>query len=137
MPEPDPIAELLEQVAGEHAANVGPITGSWRCACGAKSHNGSLSAGDLTTRADRQSQYRTHLAEVQAAALRDAGDVAGASETEWAAVDDGRVIHIPGATCPADVLAETHGHGAVRVGVARRTVIRTPWQPINHGQENP
>jgi hypothetical protein len=114
MPEPDPIAELLAQ--------------AWtHCACGWRSPLARSAVGD----------YVAHLAEAHAAALRDAGYVAAFTETEWAAVDADRVIHIPGATCPADVLAEAHGHGAIRVGVARRTVIRTPWQPINHRQENP
>ncbi|WP_418060793.1 hypothetical protein [Pimelobacter simplex] len=73
----DPTAELLAQVAEEHAANVGPITGSWLCACEARSRNGSLATDDLTTRSDRQAQYRAHLAEAQAAALRDAGHIDG------------------------------------------------------------
>lgn len=40
---------------------------------------------------------------------------------EWAVVDSGRTIHIEGATCPADVMAATHGHGTHGpVGVAWR-----------------
>lgn len=53
------------------------------------------------------------------------------SEVEWAVVDDGRVIHIAGAQSPADALAGAHGHGTHGpIGVAHRTVTRTPWQHL-------
>ncbi|GAA4075659.1 hypothetical protein ACFFOS_27465 [Nocardioides kongjuensis] len=59
--------------------------------------------------------------------LRDAGLV----DIEWAVVDRGQTIHLEGATCPADVMALTHGHGTHGpVGIARRTVIRTQWEEI-------
>lgn len=122
MPEPDPIAELLARVAREHhwVATYCQFGPTQKCSCGAL--------------VDRQ---RDHQHQEMAAALRDAGHVYDGAEVEWAVVDRGRTIHIEGATCPADVLAGAHGHGATQVGVARRTVTRTPWQPINHGQENP
>lgn len=53
------------------------------------------------------------------------------TEVEWAVVDDGQLIHIAGANSPADALAGAHGHGTHGpIGVAHRTVTRTPWQHL-------
>lgn len=53
------------------------------------------------------------------------------TETEWAVIDNGRTTHVPGATCPADVMAGTHGHGTHGpIGVARRTVTRGDWEAL-------
>ena len=50
---------------------------------------------------------------------------------EWAVVDPylgGRIIHIDGATSPADVMAATHGHGTHGpVGVAWREDRDDAW----------
>lgn len=49
---------------------------------------------------------------------------------EWAVIDAGRIIYIPEATCPADVMRETHGHGSHGpVGVARR-LPGGEWGPL-------
>ncbi|KAB2808328.1 hypothetical protein F9L07_22700 [Pimelobacter simplex] len=64
MPEPDPIAKLLAQVAGEH---LWRHTATTHCACGWRQPLAQLAVEG----------YVAHIAEVQAAALRDAGHVGG------------------------------------------------------------
>lgn len=116
----------IETLLGQHHANVGPITGKWTCACGTQSINGSIHTDDKTSLEERRAQYRAHLADV----LHNEGLV----ETEWAVINNGLIIHIADATCPADVMRATHGHGTHGpVGVARRTVTRSPWQHLEGG----
>lgn len=68
--------------------------------------------------------HRGHLAAAVVDALTPTGEIS----VEWAVVDGDRVIHIEGATCPADVMTSAHGHGATRVGVVSRTVTRGAWE---------
>lgn len=44
-----------------HDAKVGPITGTWACACGATSTNINIRDDDLTGIEERRGEYRTHL----------------------------------------------------------------------------
>ncbi|WP_418061746.1 hypothetical protein [Pimelobacter simplex] len=123
MPEPDPIAELLAQVAVEHGE-------CWvTCECGLGPHPAFVGC-DCGTGCP-ESEYETHLAEVQAAALRADGHLTdGAAEVEWGVrTGDNVYVHRTRADAEADCASSET--------IVRRQVIRTPWQPINHGQENP
>ncbi|UUW88380.1 hypothetical protein [Pimelobacter simplex] len=108
MPEPDPIAELLEHLAERQWRRMTRSSTPW----------------DDLNESDRRA--------CRAIVKPILDDIAGhpAAEIEWAVVDRGRTIHIEGATCPADVLAGAHGHGATQVGVVRRRVWRTDWEPV-------
>lgn len=118
----------MQKALSEHHVHIGPVTGAWLCGCGTKSTNGHIRTGDVTTKAERCAEYDAHLAD--AVATRIQAEL-GEPVVEWAIVDNGQFIHIAGATSPADALASAHGHGTHGpVGVARRTVTRTPWEHL-------
>ncbi|KAB2806979.1 hypothetical protein F9L07_28515 [Pimelobacter simplex] len=108
MPEPDPIAELLEHLAEQQWRRMTRSGVPW----------------DQLNESDRRA-CRAIVKPILDDLL-----ASGHAAAEWAVVDRGRTIHIEGATCPADVLAGAHGHGATQVGVVRRLVWRTGWEPL-------
>lgn len=57
-------------VLAAHAANVGPLTGSWWCACGESSDNTPPVKGGPQPD-ERRAEYRTHLAFALDAAVRE------------------------------------------------------------------
>lgn len=58
-------AEIATSLA-EHYADVGPITGYWKCACGVQSDNTRTTKGGPAP-FDRRAEYRAHVAGVLAA----------------------------------------------------------------------
>lgn len=113
-----PIETLLAQVLVDHRLREGPVPIGARCTCGWRPYGLD------------EHTHRQHLAARLTTALRSEGLV----ETEWAVINNGQIIHIADATCPADVMRATHGHGTHGpVGVARRTVTRSPWQHLEGG----
>lgn len=57
--------EALAKALEQHAPHIGPVSGSWTCPapCNAMSTNGSIEAGDLTSREERAAEWRAHLAD--------------------------------------------------------------------------
>ncbi len=79
-----PVADVL---AAHGLDLVGPITGSWRCACGATSTNGTIKGGNLTTFPARCAEYDSHLAAVLAESEQTRTEVAVREALEQIAAD--------------------------------------------------
>lgn len=72
----------VAEVLAAHWAAVGPVSGAWLCTCGTRSTNGHVLNDNLTSKEERQAEYRAHvaaalaplLAAERAKALREAAD---------------------------------------------------------------
>jgi hypothetical protein len=58
--------EDIVTILAAHEADRAPISGAWACHCGVISTNGHIRTGNLTTREQRQDEYRRHVAQALA-----------------------------------------------------------------------
>ncbi|NYD39920.1 hypothetical protein [Nocardioides panaciterrulae] len=72
-------------VLAAHVTRVGPISGAWHCPCGATSSNGDIREGNLTSRAERTTEFITHVAESLAPLIAERERAAGARALREAA----------------------------------------------------